>query len=193
MSKKYLLLLLVSFLAHTSRAQDKTGKIHLQTFVNIGLINGSKGSSMSLQTIIGGALQKSFVGLGVGLDYYRFRTVPVFADLRHEFGNDKRSVFLYGDIGYALDWLTDKNREQSNMFSLNDNYKGGLYYDVGIGYKFGFKNSDALILSAGYTFKTLKNELTQPGFCPFVGPCHNENETYRYYLSRLILKAGWRF
>ncbi|MEO5995740.1 MAG: hypothetical protein ABIN89_03465 [Chitinophagaceae bacterium] len=195
MLKKYIILLvLISCVVHLSRAQDKSNKVRLQSVTNIGLLNGSKNSSFALQTILGGAYKNSFLGAGIGIDYYRFRTVPVFADLRHQFGSGPRKFFLYGDIGYNLDWLTDKNKEQENIYSWSstNNFKGGLYYDAGIGYKFALKNSDAFVISTGYTFKKLKNK-TPETRCPFLGTCSMEIDTYKYYLSRWVIKAGWSF
>lgn len=188
----FVLLLLMCCIMHFARAQDSNKKLHLQSISSIGLLNGSKNSSLALQTIIGGSMKHSFLGVGVGLDYYRFRTIPVFADVRHEFGRGKTNMFLYGDIGYNYGWLTEKNKEDAGIYYENTNYKGGLYYDMGIGCKVGFKNSNAFLLSAGYTFKRVENKAGSD-VCPLTGPCYGGIETYRYYLSRIIIKAGWRF
>lgn len=194
MLKRYFALMLVMALGvQFSMAQSKTGakKITLGSITNIGLINGSKASALSLQTIFGVSYKQSFAGIGVGLDYYRFRTVPLFFDLRHEFGKGKRNFFIYGDLGYNFDWLTEKNK-QDYLFFGNFDYKGGIYYDAGIGYKVSFKKADALLISTGFSFKKITNEIGT-GMCPFVGPCSQEIETYNYAMSRLMIKAGWRF
>jgi hypothetical protein len=193
MIKKYItLILLIASVSQFAGAQDKDKKIRLQSISTIGLLNGGKGASVALQTIIGGAIHHSFLGAGIALDYYRFRSVPVFIDVRQEFGQGEKNVFLYGDIGYNVDWVTDKNKQDANVYSLTSNYKGGLYYDAGIGYKVGFKKSDALVISIGYTFKKIINE-AGVGACPFFGPCGDDIQTYKYYLSRMVIKAGWRF
>ncbi len=193
MIKKIIILsLLVCNVVHYSIAQDLNSKVTLQSISSIGLLNGSKGSSVALQTILGGSYQRSFLGIGVGLDYYRYRSIPLFADVRHAFGKGKRNVFLYGDIGYNFDWIESEKQSQSDAYGLMNGYSGGLYYDAGIGYQFGFNKSDALLISAGYTFKKLESEAGS-GVCPFIGPCYNNVQTYRYHFSRLVIKAGWRF
>ncbi len=130
------LLLLLHCTILTVNAQTKESKrsLRVQAISSIGLLNGSNGSSPGLQTILGTTFQKSFAGVGVGLDYYRFRTIPVFADFRQYFGNGKRNVFLYADIGYHLDWLTAKDKARASFSSKTD-YSGGIYYDTGVGYK----------------------------------------------------------
>jgi len=190
MIRKYIVMILVVISSlNKTNGQDK---VTLQSISSVGLLNGSKSSAISLQTILGAGFRHTFLGVGVGLDYYRFRTIPLFVDLRHEFGTRKRSVFLYGDLGHNYDWLTQKNIEEVNFTYMLNNFGGGLYYDAGVGYKFGFKNSDALIFSAGYTYKKIKNEVGS-GMCPINGICYDYVQTYRFYLSRLVLKMGWRF
>lgn len=194
MLKKYFLFLLaMASVIQGSMAQTKTAeqRIFLRSISNIGLLNGSKGSSVSLQTLLGAAFKGTFAGVGVGIDYYRFRSIPLFFDLRHEFGKGRRNFFVYGDLGYNFDWLTEKNKE-IYYFSSTSKYKGGIYYDAGIGYKISFKNKDALLISTGYSMKRIKNEVNSP-FCPIAGPCSQETETYLYSMQRLVIKAGWSF
>ncbi len=190
--KCVILFLLFCSVIYNCTAQHSNKTVRLQSISSIGLLNGSKGTSAALQTILGGSYQNSFLGVGAGLDYYRYRSIPIFIDIRHEFGKSKRSPFLYGDVGYNYDWIEKDDAGQWNSYPLQDRFGGGLYYDAGAGYKFGFNNSDALLISAGYTFKKLKSEIGS-GICPVVGPCSNDIQTYRYYFSRLVIKAGWRF
>lgn len=193
MIKRYIIvtLLFCSVIDHSS-AQDGNKKLRLQSISSVGLLNGYAGHSLALQTILGANYQHSFVGAGVGVDYYRYRSIPLFIDMRHEFGKSKRNLFLYGDIGYNYEWVAKRKIEESFTYTLQHRFNGGLYYDAGIGYKFGFNKSDALLLSAGYTFKKLQSEVGS-GVCPVIGPCYDAVQTYRYYLSRLVIKAGWRF
>ena len=193
MFKKYfILLMLLSCVLHFVHGQDKGRHPRLQSISSVGLLNGSKGASFTVQTILGGALRNSFLGIGAGIDYYRYRTLPLFVDIRHHFGTGERHVFVYGDIGHNFDWLTEKDLTETTSFSGENNYKGGLYYDVGAGYNIGLKKADALVLSVGYTFKKITNEAGTIA-CPITGPCYGDLQTYRYYFSRIVLKLGWKF
>jgi hypothetical protein len=180
-------------IATCTLAQDSLGihKLKLQSVVHVGLVNGSRGSSMALQAITGGNIRNTFAGIGLGLDYYRFRSVPLFVNVRQEFGKGKRNLFVYGDLGYNFDWLTDADMQETFM-STNSDYKGGTYYEGGTGYSFKLKNRDAILLSLGYSYKQLRST-TGSGICPVVGPCFNEKEKYAYAMRRWMIKAGWRF
>lgn len=193
MYKSTCLLLCMLILCFQTIAQVNNGKqkIKLQSISNIGLLEGSNGSSFSIQTILGASFNTSFMGIGVGLDYYRFRSIPLFVDLRQEFEKGPNAVFVYGDIGYNFDWLTDEDKQETS-FSTNDNFKGGLYYDAGIGYKYAFKSSHALLFSVGYAYKKIKLNDMVGNSCPG-GSCAPETQIYNYSLPRWIVKAGWRF
>lgn len=165
-------------------------KLLLHSINAVGLQNGSSGSSFSMQSILGVSVKHSFAGIGAGLDLYKFRSVPLFVDLRQELGGKKRNLFLYGDIGYNLPWLTDQQKELQRQQFNSDNFKASLYYDAGLGYQIRF-HADALLLGAGYSYKELKsrvNEFTCTGM-----PCRMIEQTYRYRMPRVVIKAGWRF
>jgi hypothetical protein len=167
----------------------QTGSTGFHPVVQAALINGSKGMSASLQAIAGFRLKPLYLGLGTGIDYYRFRTVPLFAALKKDIG--RSPAFLYSDIGYHFDWLTEANKNH-NQFNSTGNYDGGLYYDIGIGARFNKKSPDGFTLSAGYSAKHMKQNVQQY-ICGFVGPCSIYNETYKYNLGRIMIKAGWIF
>jgi hypothetical protein len=194
MVKKGLILSLVILYAfYPASAQRQAGltTLKLTSVSNVGLLNGSYGASVALQVILGASYKKSFVGVGAGIDYYRFRTVPVFADFRQYFGQGKRNVFVYGQIGYNFDWVTEKNLQNEAFFG-GYNFNGGLYYDMGLGYKIDFGTHDALLLSLGYNVKELRNKEGND-ICPLIGPCYMSTNTIDYKLPRLVIKAGWRF
>lgn len=154
----------------------------------MGLQNGSSGSSFSLQSIGSVSVRHSFAGIGVGLDLYKLRSVPLFVDLRQELGGKKRNLFLYGDAGYNLPWLTDE--EKSEQQFNRSHFKGSWYYDAGLGYQFRF-HADALLFSAGYSYKELKNRANE---FTCTGPqCSMVEQTYRYRMPRIVIRAGWRF
>jgi hypothetical protein len=167
-------------------------QVRFQSVSNVGLLNCGAGTSVLLETIAGLSHKNSFAGIGVGLDHYRFRTVPLFISLRQAFGKGRRSLFVYGNAGYHFDWLTEENKKKYNTFFINNNYSGSIYYDAGVGYSFGFKKADAFLLSAGFSYKEVKNT-SENSFCPIVAPCNNDVQIYKYQMPRLVLKAGWRF
>lgn len=174
-----------------TNAQEQPHKLKMTSYVNVAMLNGSKGSSPALQAIIGGNYKGSYFGAGSGLDFYRFRSIPVFLHLAQTVSRKTRGLCLYGDLGYHFEWVTRRNREQSGIAPDSD-FGGGIYYQAGIGYRVPLSKRDAFILGTGYSFKKLTREGADI-MCPFIGPCAAKPDTYNYSLRRLVISAGWVF
>ena len=160
----------------------------IQSISSIGLLNGSSGSSFMLQSTIGYSLKHSFAGAGAALDLYKFRSIPLFVDLRQELGRKKRNLFLYGQGGYNLPWVTD---QQKNKLPFSGgSFTGSWYYDAGLGYRIRI-NTQALLLSAGYSYKELRTRGS--GWICTGTSCGITEQRYRYQMPRVVIKAGWQF
>lgn len=159
-----------------------------QGIVQGGLLEGAIGPSWNLQTINGAYYKTWFAGIGVGLDHYTMRTIPLFVDVRKDLLKRKRTPFLYADAGIQFDWLRTKDKPRWG----GGEYKPGVYYDAGLGYKFGLGKRDAILISAGYTMKSLKEERMVVQQC-IQAPCNTTKEYYKYTYSRLSFKIGWQF
>lgn len=169
-------------------AKVKNCSCGFQSMTQVGLLEGASGPSWNLQTL-GGAYYKTwFAGVGIGLDYYMMRTIPLFVDFRKELFKKRRTPFLYADAGIQFDWLKTKEKP---VFG-SGNYSPGIYYDAGAGYKLGLGTRNALLISAGYTVKALREERLSIPHC-IQAPCNPSTERYNYTFSRLSLKVGWQF
>ena len=188
--KKMIRLLLFLVLCHPILQGQELKQKSLWRFRSInqiGLLEGQAGSAFQLQTVNGMQYKSWFAGIGVGIDYYQFRGIPLFLDLRKSFGSVNRSFFIYADAGTHFAWAT------TNQHLLyQSDFSNGLYTDFGIGYQIRLGNNTAVLLSAGYSYKQ-GSEKTQHNICPFAGPCYDDPQRYDYDLNRLLLKAGISF
>ena len=155
----------------------------------VGIGWGGTGDALQLQTINGVSYKTYSAGIGIGLDYYWERTVPLFIDLRKDIFSKKQTPFVYADLGISMPWVkTDKE----NTWSKSD-YDNGSYVDVGIGYKIPVNKKLFANLSFGYSQKKLHekrvNEVVIFHF-PYGG---NKTEDYDYTFRRFSLKAGLSF
>lgn len=191
---KNILFLLVSFCSACSFAQDKMKTaaqqpLKFQTIVQGGLLVGSNGEAAAIQTVNGFALNNWYAGIGAGLDFYMQRGVPLFADVRYHFSNQSRSVFIYADAGAHVPWI--KNKDERNIISQST----GLYTDAGIGFRLTTKKQDALLFSAGYTYKHVPEK--QKGFSwqswPWPQPTGETVLNYNYRFNRVVIKFGLMF
>lgn len=169
----------------------KASHIGFQSLNQLGLLEGEKGSAFQLQTINGIKYQSWFAGAGIGIDYYKFRTIPLFFDLRKDLQAKDRTAFIFGDIGINFPWVKTDDQE---LWLGKTEYSNGLYYEMGMGYKITIRKNDALLLSAGYSFKQVTEKRYGVLYCPFIGPCQQGLiEKLDYGLKRVNFKLGWSF
>jgi hypothetical protein len=188
--KRIVLSMIILFVTGRMFAQQKvtahTWQFH--SINNVGLLEGQTGSAFQLQSINGVQYRSWYVGIGLGLDFYRYRTIPLFIDLRKEFGRNVNKFFAYADGGVNFAWLTDKEK---TMYLTNDHFNTGFYTDFGLGYKISLGRNDHLLLSVGYSLKKL-NETYQAYY--FFPPDNAlDKQQIDYNLNRLTMKIGWEF
>lgn len=185
--KNFILLLLLAFCVGTTSAQTKPG-FRSQNY--LGLIEGRAGSAFQFQTINGVQYGTWFGGLGAGLDWYLYRSMPVFLSLNKDFKAGNRTFFLSLDGGTNFAW--EKRKSEWGEFEASKFYPR-FYGGMGIGYKAGLKNNkDAVIFSLGYSYKQLRERQTKYAYC-YNPPCQITYEYYDYKTNRVSLRLGWQF
>lgn len=194
MKKRVFIGVVLALCGVTMHAQNVTTKnksrcsCSFSSINQVGLVVGEKNESYSLQTVNGFRYKTWLVGAGVGIDGYRYRSVPVFLQLRKEFPTNGNAVFLYNDIGTNYPWVKDNQK----VFYSSGDFHQGLYYDGGIGYKVSMKRQ-ALVLSSGFSLKKL-SERYSGITCAFIGgPCQPAIDNYYYSLKRVSFKLGLQF
>ncbi|MEJ5963299.1 DUF3575 domain-containing protein [Pedobacter immunditicola] len=128
--------------------------------------------ALSLRNINGFFIGNNLsLGIGVGLDGYTFNgggsrfdnTFLVFSDVRYYLHNEKNTFFGYGDLGSSV--------------SIDDNIAQGLFYNIGMGYKFMVATRTGMNASFGYNHQKINHDSS------------NLKESY----SSLALKVGLMF
>jgi hypothetical protein len=152
---------------------------------NVGVLSGEAGESLQLQTIQGIRYGQWFSGIGVGLDFYHLRGIPVFLDIRRTILKGKNAPFIYADGGVHFPWA--RKKDKAGFASVN--YDNGLFYDLGLGYKVAMNKKGAILLSAGYSYKYME-EKRFSWTCFTVDCINNSPEYFKYKLNRLSLKLG---
>jgi hypothetical protein len=184
-------LLLLLFLNYVFAQQGGT-KLKFHSVNQAGLLQGEHFSAIHLQTVNGVQYKNWFAGAGLGLDYYKFKSIPLFADLKKYFGASRNQFFLYADGGTSFVWKSKGETDSYPTGNYSDKNPPGFYSNTGLGYKAGLKNGMAFLLSAGYSYKRV-NEKQEQTICPFTGPCYIQTDTYKYDFNRLIIQIGWLF
>ena len=181
-------LMAISFFSFAQQ-KNTSDSWRFQSTVNVGLLEGQTGSAFQLQTINGARYKSWFAGVGLGLDFYRFRTIPLFLDIRKEFGSDLNKVFIYADGGISFSWVTD----QEKLGYADEHFNNGFYSDLGLGYKMAVGKKNAVLISLGYSYKKLTESYTSYYYYPDYPPGPAPKEQINYSLNRLSIKMGWTF
>ena len=193
MKMKYFFLVLLMPVTLVSFGQKKNATYKFHSINNILLINGNNATTAGLQSINGFQKDNLFAGVGIGLDYYLYRTVPLFADFRYEFGKTKNKFFAYADGGVNFDWVEEEYNDGPIFIwdgSRNTSeFHNGAYTDVGLGYMVGTKKGGGLVLSLGHSYKSLEKTISYQDW----RTQETITDVYNYNLNRIVLKVGWKF
>lgn len=191
--KNSFLFLLSFFIVASVCAQVKPIKGSFYLLPQIALLNGDQSASGQVQ--VAGGIEKNGWGLGIGtgIDYYKVRTVPVFADLRKSFGKNS-AVFSYLNIGSNLAWPLESQYSTDYIWGLGgrrSDLSNGLYTDLGIGYTIRGKKKEGIVLSLGYSMKTIRE--TRYGtiyrdFPPYIPETRETKLDYTF--NRIAFRLG---
>lgn len=140
---------------------------------------------------INGVYYKTFsVGMGIGIDYYFKRTIPLFLDIRKNIFDKQQTPFVYADVGTNLPWV--KAKEKSWWYTSE--FAGGVYFDVGVGYKVPLHKKLSMNMCFGYSQKEIKETRENKAMINDFPPYDRYNaEYFTYTLRRFSLKAGLSF
>jgi hypothetical protein len=197
LKRKTLVLVLLIVILSPAFAQQKTvaNSWSFQSVLNAGLLEGQTGSSFQLQAINGARYKSWFAGIGLGLDYYRIRSIPLFVDVRKEFGKNRDKLFVYADGGISFTWASET--QKTDYYMPNPQFRNGFYSDLGFGYKAAVGKRSALLVSIGYSYKKASETYELPYYYyQYLYPTYMMNGTgdkINYSLNRLSMKIGWQF
>ncbi|HEY5463683.1 MAG TPA: hypothetical protein VIJ95_10550 [Hanamia sp.] len=191
--KTLIFILIISFLINFS-AYSQKNKIRFQSINQFAMVGGESQVNSAYQTINGIRFSNWFSGIGIGVDNYRYRTLPLFFDGRWYFGYEKRG-FIYGDIGYNFP-MKDKPGKEIYYYD-SYHFTGGVYTDFGIGYQVPLYKKSSMLFSLGYSSKKMTNRVgVNTGvniICYNYGGCPVSYENYDFSFNTMILKAGLVF
>ena len=190
--KKYLCFLFLLGMVSTScYSQEKPSEkpLMFHSINQVGLLDGSTGTYFQMQSVNGFQFKKWFAGIGAGLDYYRYRGFPLFVDVRRQFGNPNKSLFMYADAGVHFIWVRTQDKKAYFFNAADDRFSNGFYCDAGLGYQLKLKTGSALLFSAGFSYKKVTEKLT---YSTYYTDHPTNTDRYDYYLNRLTIKIGFQ-
>ncbi len=195
-SKKAIpIIIIICCLYNATFAQKKTS-FKMPDFsyaLRAGLLNGQADKAgAEVQLVSGISCKTWFTGIGAGVDYYSgFKSIPLFLDIRKELREKKNTPFVNADVGYNVPM---RDKDHKNTEWVHYKFEGGLYYELGAGYKFVLTKALGLSFSAGYSYKNFKEkDIAQYGVGPADEPLPSSINTYDYKFRRISIKVGFWF
>jgi hypothetical protein len=192
--KRKLLFIMAALLLGVGTMAQQNLKLRFGSFNNVGLLQGGSDQNLQLQTINGMHYKTFFGGIGIGLDNYHFKSVPLFIDLRKNLQTKAQTPFVYADFGAAFPW----DRRMGDEWSKST-FKTGFLYDLGLGYTIPVKGRFAINIAAGYSQKFVEemqeNDYRMWWDFPPYGPIETKKDTshYNYTFRRFSFKIGFSF
>src|SRR5215212_7410263 len=191
MKRRIFLLFTTTILLISVANAQGSGKIKFGSINSIGWLKGASRNMVQAQSINGIRYKSFFGGIGVGLDNYYYKTIPVFVDFRKNILSKKSTPFVYVDLGISF----PKDRIETQSSWTRNEYKAGSYYDIGAGYMFPLLKKISFSLAIGYSQKTSRRDwvYSVPREVAPYGFDDVNRDIYNYTFRRLSLKAGISF
>jgi hypothetical protein len=195
--KKIILLTIVGFvMAGAASGQDKLG---FRSTEWAGLGSGQVGNALQLQTVNGVYRGPWFVGAGVGLDWYRLLSMPLFLSVTREISFGKREgLFLFANGGTNIPLRNTLIPAYPYDAPSDNKWHPALYLNAGFGYewKLGEHTDKAILVSVGYVEKKLtetNSGITCP-YCQLPGPIMASQQIRYEFLNRAYqFMVGFRW
>lgn len=176
------------------QAQEQATAKKIQVTGAVSLMNGSSEVGAQLSAQAGIELSKGWnVGLGSAIDYYYFRSVPVYVEVKKHFGNGPRRLFAFAATGVNLAWPTDEDQMKISRWNIigEQNFRSGMYADIGIGYTLYNRHQRGLFTGLGYSVKTISESHIEQVWNGLT-TSQTERKT-DFTFSRVLIRIGYKF
>lgn len=199
--RKIVLTCLMFMLVLGSYAQQKECKWWIVP--ELGLQAGSYEPSGDIR-LNGGINYKGWlIGVGGGLDYYRFKSYPIYVQTRKFIGNKRLKPFVFASAGINIPEETSVSKTSfwlENTLIINNlvavqptiyTYKPGAYGELGFGYALLNKKNRGLMMSFSYTQKNLSELYPNQISNGTIGGVEDSKEKQIYYMKRWCLRISY--
>ena len=174
---RYLILLLCLGINYFANAQKKLSYIGS---IEGGILSGSKPVSSFIFTTQGIAYKQYTFGVGSGIDFYPFRSVPLFADVKRRFGTKAVQPFVQAAAGINFTSPGSSDAKLFSIYSGDGHFTNGFFAKGGGGLLFRAQKKWKLSLSAGYSYKTASYTYKAFTGNPWVGQMQPLKDMYHY-------------
>jgi len=184
----FFLSVMLLLFSQASSAQVNKKQLLFHSFNSVQVLMGNSNNSFSVHSVNGVQWKRTFAGVGVGVDDYYHRSVPLFLELRQDInrGEKKLQAFVNGGLHIPLG-----NTNRIDHWKTGD-FKPGRLMAAGLDYFIPLKK-DAVVLGLAFSQKKVTQMVNNNIWNPILNRIDNVPLKEVYEFNRIWLKVGWVF
>ncbi|HVX49118.1 MAG TPA: hypothetical protein VHB48_03140 [Chitinophagaceae bacterium] len=188
MPKNYLFVLLCA-LPFFAAAQQGEKSMHLYNITQFGWLMGDNAHTTSIETVTGLSYKRYKAGLGVALDNYGYKSLPVFVDLRYNLSKNTKNILqFYGNGGMNIPLQSGNLPYKYNNGDVWHALHPSFYGEAGVNYVLRLGKLLSVNAGLGYNYKTFKyTEYNYQGDIVLMRTA----TSYAYHYSKYVLRVGF--
>lgn len=173
---KFVFVLFLSGVALTVKAQTKP---HYTASLEAGLARGSSDKSAVYFFTNSISYKNISAGIGAGIDKYSIHSIPLFFDVKKEFGQHKIKPFVDASAGINIHNPTTEQKNTYGSWNPNSTFKNGFFTKASVGISMPVLHKLRMFVNAGYNYKTTTVKMVND-YRPFDGDLTTTTDIYRY-------------
>ena len=187
----HLSLVLALLGSNSIKAQQKQWKPWLVP--EAGILLGSYTLDRDFRLNAGIEKKGLMLGLGAAVDYYRFKSNPVYFQTRKTFEFRKVKGFVMSSWGYNLKSGTVATVDWWGGRTITKQYSGGGYGEVGGGNIIRIRKKERLQFSVSWVMKAVEESFESEIWNPVSQSSRTVTNQVKYRMNRTVLRLGWKF
>ena len=133
------------------------------------------------------------LGLGTSVDYYRFKSYPVYFQARKAIEFRKVNLFVMSSWGYNVKSGSVAVPSWWGGPSIARQYSGGVYGEIGGGNMIRIRKKERLQVSVSWVMKAVEESFQSEIWNPVSQSPRTITNEVRYTMNRTALRIGWKF
>ncbi len=142
------------FLLNVTLLVQAQTKPHYTASIEAGLTKGSSDKSSVYFFSNGVSYKQLSAGIGVGIDNYSIRSIPLFLDAKKEFGKHKIKPFIGASAGINFPNPTTEQKMIYGGWEQSVDYKHGFFTKASVGVSMSLLHRLRIFINTGYSYKT---------------------------------------
>ncbi len=143
----------IGFMMFAALYVDAQPKPHYTASIEAGLVKGSSDTKPVYFFSNGISYKNTTAGIGVGIDKYAIRSIPLFFDVKKSFGQHKIKPFIGASAGINIPFPTAEQKINNGWFQTGS-FKTGFFSKALAGVSMPVSHRLRLFINAGYSYKT---------------------------------------